>query len=241
MGRPKTQYLPYDDAQRYIQQFNLKSRAQYWRWWDKHRPAYVPKRPEKVYSQWSSWNEFLVTTNEFKPRERKKDTYRPFWEAVRYAQHKAKEYNITTQQQWYQWHDSGMCANDVPKYPNHVYEQFVGTGWKTWLGQNLESKINTARENVAVFAIHHSPDNPPNVIVPVVHQNGYHAMVEKMQDTPSLGKVYRLYHWEGELSSVVDQLLHKHGHKQNDNCYIVPNMNGLLWDLDNTLLICKVS
>ena len=236
MARPKTHYLPYHKAQEFARELHLTSRKQYWQWWDANKPAYIPKRPEKVYEQWESWNMFLGTTNTFdKERGTKiKKVYRPFWEAVRYAQQKAKEHNISTQGEWHEWHDSGMCAHDVPKRPDQVYEEFVGSGWKVWLGKNIESKIKTAEQNVGVMALCACPGEPANVIMRVVSGNGMAVLKEKYDDGV-IGKPYRMYVWEKEMIPQVDALFARHCHKRDENVFVVPNMNALLFDLDAVL------
>lgn len=236
MARPKTHYLPYDKAQECARELHLTSRKQYWQWWDANRPAYMPKRPEKVYSEWESWNMFLGTNNTFDKERgtKRKKTYRTFWEAVRYAQQKAKEHNITTQKEWHEWHDSGMCASDVPKRPDEVYAEFLGKGWKVWLGKNIESKIETAKNDVAVMALCACPGQPANVIIRVVSSNGVAGLKEKYE-AGVIGKPYRMYKWERELTAQVDGMFSRHCHKRDDNVFVVPNMNALLFDLDNVL------
>lgn len=239
MGRRKTTFLPYEDAIQFVRKYSdATTRAQYRRWHDSKKPGVVPKAPDRVYEEWSSWNEFLGTTNSFeKKRDRLKKnkvTYRPFWEAVRYAQQKAKEHNITSQGEWEEWHDSGMCAKDVPKRPHHVYDEFTGKGWSVWLGKDIKSKIATAKQNVAVMAVCQTPGYPPNMITIVVEGSGVTALRDRW-DRTIVGKPYRIYNWESDLIPYVEQIFIQHSYDKGNKMYLVPNMHALLFELDNIL------
>lgn len=239
MPQPKRSYLSYSEAIEYVRKRNIRSREHYWKWWDSHTPhPPVPKMPHRVYAEWESWNHFLGTTNSFEgnlaKKKREKKVYRTFWEAVRYAQQKAKEYNITSQGDWEQWHDSGMCASDVPKRPHHVYEEFVGVGWNVWLGKNVKAKVDTAKQGVAVMAICRTIGQPPNVVTLMVEGGGLSAMRDKWDDSV-MGKPYRVYKWEREMAKHVEQILLHYAHKRDERVWLVPNMNALLFELDSLL------
>jgi hypothetical protein len=191
-----------------------------------------------VYSEWQSWNDYLGTTNSFEDavaRKRgEKKVYRVFWEAVRYAQQNAKQYNITTREMWEEWYDSGMCAKDIPKRPHHVYPEFVGTGWNVWLGKNVEAKVETAKREVAVMALCRVVGQPPNVVTIVVEGDGLSALRDKWDDSV-IGKPYRAYKWERENAAYVNQIMEHFAHKRDNNVWLVPNLNALLFELDSIL------
>lgn len=241
MARLKNKrYLPYHKAVQYLREEckHLTTRTLYQKWHREVEPKFLPRFPERVYDEWESWSTFLGTTNSFeKTRARKKGekiVHRTFWEAVRYAQQKAKEHNITTREQWEQWHDSGMCAKDIPKRPQLVYEEFVGTGWPVWLGTKVEAKVKTAKENVAVMCIASLVDQPPNVVTVMIEGRGLEALKENWDQT-IVGRPYRVYKWEKDMVKYVDRLFNHHAFNRGDKMWLVPNMNALLFELDNIL------
>lgn len=234
MGRYKIKYLSYGEALDYVQRHSqATSRSEYFKWHDSVKPIVVPKIPNRAYEdEWESWNIFLGTTNSFdRPH---KPNYRPYWEAVRYAQAIGKDHNITTQKGWEEWHDSGMCAKDVPKRPHHVYEEFTGRGWSVWLGTKVASKLATAKEEVAVVAICQTAGQPPNMITVLIEGAGLSALRDNW-DRTIVGRPYRIYHWEKELAPYVDRVFAQHTFDKGGRMYLVPNMNALLFELDNLL------
>lgn len=45
-------FLPYEEARKYIWQFKLKSKEEYWKWWDKNKPNFLPKHPHRYYDKY---------------------------------------------------------------------------------------------------------------------------------------------------------------------------------------------
>ena len=238
-GKKVTHYLPYGDALEYIRRHKpAKSRADYVKWHAKNKPDFLPRYPNRVYAEWESWSVFLGTTNSFEKtravRIGQKITYRPFWEAVRYAQQKAKEHNLKTMREWEQWYDSGMCARDVPKRPHHAYTEFAGKGWSVWLGLKPQQKQIAAKQKVAVIALCQTRGYPANCITVLINQNGVSDMVDKW-DRELYGKPYRVYNWEQELVAQVDRIMKSLTFDKGNSLYLVPNMNALLFELDSIL------
>jgi hypothetical protein len=63
------QYLPYDRAKKVVKVLTLSSRFAYADWYEKNKPDYLPKRPDRAYKkEFEGWIEFLgkniVRTNE---------------------------------------------------------------------------------------------------------------------------------------------------------------------------------
>lgn len=235
-------FVPYHRAVEIVRDASIRSRAHYWRWYDETHPKYLPRHPHNHYTEWDSWNAFLGTTNSFdKTLERKKGekkVYRDYYEAVRYAQQMAKQFGISTREEWERFYDDYELPVDIPKRPHHEYTKF---SWNVWLGKDAVAKMKAHEENVAVFCIHSVPNKPVNVIRPMVHNNGYHSMLDKVanDDSGMLGKPYKIYFYERDDMGIVDRALHHHGHKQDDGTYIVPNMNALFYSLDNDMMIYR--
>ena len=236
-------YLPYEDARRYVNRVGVKNRAAYWRWHDSVKCGFIPKMPHRVYKEWTSWNEFLGTTNSFeKTRARKcgmKVSYRPFWEAVRYSQKVCHDCGISSQREWEEWYDKGECPKDIPKRPSHVYEEFIGKGWPVWLGKSIEGKIMSQKENVGIFCLHTTTYMPKNIIKAMVYHDGVAQMNELLNEDPSLEKPFRTYRWEPEATKAVQILFESRASDKGDNTWLVPNMNDLTFELDNILLWYK--
>ena len=236
------QFIPYELARLVVQQNHIKTRSHYWQWHKEASPKYLPRHPHAHYGEWESWNAFLGNTNSFeemtKRRRDDKRVWRPYWEAVRYAQQMARQFELTTMDQWLEFHREYEVPRDIPRRPDQVYEEFTGRGWKVWLGKGVTSAVETSKAGVAVLGLHHIVGEPQNIIQPYVHEHGYAAMVQSISnDRGMLGKPYRVYHYEPHLKGEVDRVLALYGKAQPDGSYIVNNLNGLLWDLDNTLLI----
>jgi len=232
-------FLPYPAARHYVQTYaDVHNRDQYYKWHDSVKPEFLPKRPHRVYENFT-WNDFLGNTNSFEKTLRRKKgekvTWRPFWEAVRYAQRMAKEHNITTQKEWEKWHDSGMCPRDIPKRPQLEYSEFTGAGWKTWLGKTIKGKIMTQKHNVAVFALHTTTYQPKNILTIRKYVDGMMAMNEALQDDTSLERPIRVYKWEDEMGDEVYKILSSVASDQGNSQWLCSNVHELLFELDNTL------
>lgn len=241
----KPVYLPYDFACAFVQANHIRNRYHYEKWWEETRPP-LPKVPDRVYKEWQGWNHYLRNNEEVKSFEKtrmnKQTPPRPLWEAIRWAHQIAKEHNITSERLWHEWHKAhpDLLPPDIPKGPDQVYDDWCG--WPTFLGKTIQSKITTETKMVAVFAVHTIVGQPPNVVRPHVHKNGYVAMVDLVQsEDGSLGKPYQVFEWEPELKPKVDEILHRFGQPQQDGTFIVPNVPQLMWELSSILLIHKRS
>lgn len=234
----RQRFLQYSDALELVRRHSIHSRAHYWRWHDSVKPP-LPRMPNKHYAEWSSWNDFLGTMNSFEKTLRKrmgmKVSWRPFWEAVRYAQRVAKEEGIHTQKEWEKWHDSGMCPKDIPKRPQLEYSEFTGVGWKTWLGKNIRGKIMSQKQNLALFALHTTTTMPKNILTIRKYTDGMYAMQEAMRDDPSLEKPLRVYKWEDPLADQVYKVVEALGVDKGNNQWLCPNVHELIFELDNML------
>jgi hypothetical protein len=242
----KDPYLSYEKAQRHVREITprITTRAQYWRWHDENKPAYLPKRPDKVYPDFS-WNDFLNTTNSFeKTRDARKGkvrTYRPMWEAVRYAQAQAKTFELSTREQWERFYEEYEVPADIPKRPHHVYQGFPG--FPVWLGLDARAKLKTEKEGVvAIVALHHVDGMPANCVQLKVWKGGYSSMRDAMMGDDSGMKVGRPYEplWVWDESGMIVALrkMEQHGHKK-DGYYVVPNLHALVWDLSDCMDIFK--
>lgn len=226
----KNPYLTYAQAQKYVLNEITpppQTRAQYWRWHDENKPAFLPKRPDKVYDNFS-WNDFLNTTNSFeKTRDARTNTvrtYRDYWPAVRYAQAQAKSFNLSTREDWMTFYEEYEVPDDIPKRPWQVYDEF---SIDAWLGLTVKGHLETAKNVKRIVALHHASGMPANCIVVKVWADG----VVGTDDSGMLGGVVRAFVLEDDqVLKFIDHKIKQHGH-QRDGYYVVPNLNALLWDL----------
>lgn len=239
MGRKKsTEYLPYEDAKEYIRKKGLRSRKQYRDWRKANNAMFLPFSPDKVYVEWESWNAFTGTTGSFEGTLAKKKAEhvvkRPFWEAVRYAQQVAKDYNLNTMNEWFEWYDRGMCPADIPKRPHQCYPEFDGKGWGVWLGTSVRAKQVVHQENVAVFVVGVPPNVPANLLMTILERGGISALKHKWDDC-GMKRAYRVYKWDDQLAAQVGQCFRQHCFEKEDGWWLAPNVNALLFDLDGIL------
>lgn len=232
-------YLPYPAARDYVQKYtDVRNVLQYRKWHDSAKPEFLPRHPDRVYNSFS-WNDFLNTTNSFEKtlmrKKGEKIVWRPFWEAVRYAQRVAHDSGIHTQKQWEEWHDRGMCPKDIPKRPQLEYSEFTGAGWKTWLGKNIRGKIMSQKQNLAIFALHTTTTMPKNILTIRKYTDGMYAMQEEMRDDSSLEKPLRVYKWEDPLADRVYKVVEALGVDKGNNQWLCPNVHELIFELDNLL------
>lgn len=238
-GRPKaTHYLPYALAKKYMRDnaSHITTRKKYRVWRRSVRNDFLPIFPERVYVEWDSWNDFLGNSNSFegvwREKSAKKKRYRSFWEAVRYVQRIAKENGLTTKEEWLEWHDKGECPEDIPRRPSYIYPEWIGTGWTTWLGKNIEVIANNVQENIGVMSVMGIPGQPANVIQIIYERDGF-AVLKSKYDARVMGKVYRIYKWDNSKHQYLNLALERFTFKrENINQFLVPNMFALLEDLD---------
>lgn len=223
MGRRKKKtYITLDQAATVVQLEEIKSRSQYWKWWDMYQPDELPKFPNKVYKDWISWNDFLNTNNKFKnanPHE-----FRTFEEALVYA----RSSPIATQQQWF---DYNGHPDDVPARPDIVYKGKGFKGWGHFLGKKnkaahlIERKRVEADLNVLLFAwpVH----NPPNIIHISVHPGVAAAKDFMTGREMKLVKMFKLEPGYDYMSVVKS-----YGSDYGDGEWLFNNVDQMLFDID---------
>lgn len=226
-------FIPYEDAKQYVQRHDIASRKQFWRWHKSNKIQFIPKMPHRVYPEWVSWNEFLGNTNTFHPFEAK--NFRPYWEAVRWAQVFAKQHDVSTRYQWLAACDEYGIPDDIPKHPDMYYKEFVGRGWGVWLGTTIHNKVKAQEEDIGVMALCRVRGEQQNVFQVVVANDG----IVQMQDILSQHNYltpFVVYKFERELANRVKGILQTHASHQDHDQYITPNIHALLFELDSVLI-----
>lgn len=231
--RRRANWLKYDQAARIAREAGCTSRKSYWDWHAAARPNNMPKMPQRVYREWTTWGEFLGTQNVFQKYE--KGSYRPYWEAVRWAQQTCKAKGLTRSIDWLHFYDENETTipKDIPKNAHYHYKE-SWQGWPTWLGNNIEAKIVAAQVNLAVFALCTQSWTPNNVIKVVMANDGPEELKRIMQDD-ELGLV-KAYQFEPELATTLQSILTACGSGQPDGTFIIRDMNSLLSEFSNLLI-----
>ncbi len=230
--RRRANWLKYDQASRIAKEAGCTSRKSFWDWHASARPNNIPKMPQRVYREWTTWGEFLGTNNVFQKYE--KGSYRPYWEAVRWAQSTCRDNSLTRSIDWLHYYDENeeSIPRDIPKNAHYHYKE-DWQGWATWLGSNIEAKLVSATQQLAVFALCTQSWSAPNVIRIVVAMDGIAELRSVMTDDQlSPVKVYEFVRDEAEtLQSIMAAV----GSQQPDGTFIVADMNSMIFEFDSIL------
>ncbi len=229
-----SKFAPFSTARQAALELGLQSRSAYIEWHKEHNPPYLPRYPNRVYKEFTSWNDWLGTTNTFNPNTKK--IWRPFWEAVKWAQKVAADNDLNDMKGWLEWSKANTLPDDIPARPDISYKEFVGNGWGTWLGKDIRGRLKAARENTHIFAIcsYWTLSVPRNYYAFVHAPTGVAEMKAKIDHVKDL-VVYRAYYWEPELSDQIQQLFQRYARDEGDGKMFVPNLNALLFELDMLL------
>jgi hypothetical protein len=239
MPQPKGRYVSYEEASRVAQQAGCRSRDQYWRWHVKSAHAGIPKMPQRVYKEWSSWNDFLGTSNQFIPgrfRDKKRTDYRSFWEAARYV-HKLK---LRTAKEWTIHTNENEIPNDIPKRPEYYYKKTnEWMGWPSFLGTDVTKVVEAQQQDLAVLAFVVSAGQQPNIVTMLLEKEGVAVLRESQQQNGF--RIYRVYEYERELMTQVQHILDSCStpYYGDANTRLVPNLNQLIFELDSILKFVK--
>ena len=234
--RRRANWLKYDQAARIAKEAGCVSRKSFWDWHAAARPNNIPKMPQRVYKEWTTWGEFLGTNNTFQIYE--KGSYRKYWEAVRWAQKTCREHGLTRSLDWLHYYDEHEAdiPKDIPKNAHYHYKE-DWTGWATWLGSNIEAIVMSSKEEIGVFAICNQSWTPPNVVKVVVAKDGMESLKDKMI-AENLTPV-AVYQFEADRAQQASDVINACGSQQHDGTYIIRDMNTLLFEYGNILLEVK--
>ena len=160
-------WLPYEEAHKFVQKLNLKSASE----WEKYssvnfpeygaRPRNIPSNPQKVYKDngWTNWRDFLCV-----------DFYS--FEKSRIF---SRKLGLKTRREWLEYcHGAYPNAvkkpEEIPKNPEKEYKN-EWLGWDDWLGRFPFLSFEQAREYVRrlnitgprQWLIYSKSDKPKNI------------------------------------------------------------------------------
>ncbi len=231
MARTKGRWLDLDMASLIAKRAGCKSRKEYHDWHNRARPNNLPKNPNTVYANWTSWNDFLGTKNTFHPPVR--ESWRDYWEAVRWAQEAAIKYNLKNSSEYIRWcrNNGDKLPFDIPRRPDRVYDEW--SGWKVWLGVSLQEKLLAAKQNVAVLALAYNSGMAKNYVEFIVVEEGFSRLKEIAAERQI--EVFKVFVWEKELGDQVRLLCDHMGSSQGGNVWLIQNVNSLVFELSMIL------
>lgn len=236
-----SKYPSFTIARQSALELHMESKGAYIRWHKEHNPAYLPRYPDRVYTkEFVSWNDFLGTQTVFKGTKEKiaPDKYRPYWEAVKWAQHNAAVYDINTGVEWVAWckNCADKVPNDIPKSPEQHYNEFKGNGWSVWLGQDVRAKLKAHGMPTHLFAIcSHENLNVPGNYYKIIHaSNGSAELKEKLSAHKDM-KVFRAYKWDDAIAEDINKLIASFSKDMGEGKVFIPNLNTLIFELDMLL------
>lgn len=228
MPRLKKRWLPYEVAALAARKAMCRSRKEFHDWHNAARPNLIPKYPPRVYQEWTSWNDFLNTTNTF--GKKLAGDFRPYWECVRWVQKHARAAEVDTVDKWCRWYDAGNVPQDIPKYPNNFFPEWKGRGWGVWLGKTLDDIVTGEQMTTQLVALANDRVSAKNVIFPVVSKDGIQDLGEKLAAAAMSAVV--IYEYEDEKAELLNNIFSAHG-RNSGSGWIIGNVNALLFDLDN--------
>lgn len=202
-GRKRNEnFLSWEEAREFMHSEMIPSRTKFMEWWDRNKPKAIPRFPYRVYKEWTSWNDFLGTNNEFKKKPGK---YRPLEEACLWV-HKQK---IETYQQWLDWckeqKEADTMPADIPTRPDLVYKNW--RSWGHWLGNKPTAVVEVKQEaqKLAVYYIIHYDGVPDNVFEFGVEPGGLNALKESWEHEHFT--TVKLFWFDQQKASTVKQII----------------------------------
>jgi hypothetical protein len=234
----QSKYPPFATARLAALDLHLKSQVDWLKWHKKNNPPYLPRYPNRVYTlEFISWNDWLGNDNKFganQPRD-----WRPYWEAVKFAQKYASDNNINNMQGWMDHlkKKDSTLPDDIPRRPDQTYKEFIGNGWPIWLGTTARSKLKVANVNTHIFAICStwSLTTPGNYYHFVHAKNGVTEMKQKLGQGKNV-VVYAAYYWQPDLAEEVLRLFKVLTRDEGGGLVYCPNIDNLVFELDVILL-----
>lgn len=236
MARKKsTNWISYQEAVDLVRSEGLGSRQQYLDWWDSNKPRRLSKYPHRIYSEWTSWNDFLGTNNTF--NQGKKAT-RPYGEAVLWVHKQGIEGGRAGWLAWLEQHGEDL-PEDIPTRPDFKYKK-DWVSWKHWLGDHVVEKVEAQQKAVvdnSIYYIIREQDysHVSNVYTFGLEKGGISALKERWQTEKF--SVVKLYKFDARQIDSIKKIVEECSKPYYDgtNTRMVTNIHNLCWELINVL------
>lgn len=230
--------LPFEDAREFIRTQCIGSRKQYQEWHLANQPKKIPRYPNRAYAdEWKGWNNFLGTNNLF---DNKKRSYRPLAEAIAWA-HKL---NLKTSEEWFKYYRANKIPEDIPGRPDLVYEDWLS--WMHFLGNRPRQKVEAQQEvlkSSTVFYIIQEKEfaSQTTIFTFGIEKGGVSAMKEWWNMSKNF-KIIKLFEYDDSQMENVQKVLSNlsTAYYGSEKIRIVPNINELIWQINNFLMFAQV-
>lgn len=223
----KRRWISYNAAKVTVQDEGVSTRDQYYAWWEKNKPVGMPKYPHRVYlTEWKGWNDFLNNDNTF--HVNRGGNYRSYFEALKWVQ----KQGFKTKNEYTFAYNKGLVPKDIPKLPDRYYKEWVT--WPLFLGVRVQDKLAAAKINTAILAICIPTTLPNGYILPLIAKDGEAELRERLAQAGNL-RAIKLYVWETEKTAWFKEVLMRCGSPQDDNLWLIRNINEVIYQLDQTL------
>lgn len=225
--KPNKNYLPYEEARRLAQDEMIPSRGKYLEWWEANKPKALPRFPYRVYKEWTSWNDFLGTNNEFMKVAKR---WRSIDEAIVWV-HAQK---FETHKQWMDFcrEQRDKLPDDIPPRPDLVYEKW--RSWNHWLGNKPKQAVEARQEaqKIKIFYIVRYPSVPGNVYVFGIEEGGLSALKERWE-REKFG-IIKMYWYDQSKAVVIKNIIDtlSTSYQGDEHQRVVPNIFEIIWYVD---------
>ena len=237
--RGQKKFVSFEDAKAMVRRANIQSRRLFWEWHDHNKIGYIPRMPHHTYKDdWVSWNDFLGVNNVWEANGYQPGNYRPYWEAVRWAQAIAVKNDVKTMKEWLAWYgeNKDSIPDNIPKRPDAYYDEWAG--WGTWLGTTIKGNIMTAEKANGILALVVQKGHANNVITMRMERGGASALEAAWLDAKEIGqefKVVKMFAYEPEkleqLQGVYRML--STAYEGNEQVRLVQNLPTFLWEIES--------
>jgi len=176
------EFLPYEEARKFVRKLNLKSWIEWRSYWRKHRPSTIPCSPNVHYKEWKDLEDWLGY----------KLKLLPFEEARKFV----RKLKLKSVNEWHKWCKHGRPSN-MPRSPEAYYKEWQN--WGDWLGTGRHNggflPFEEARKFVQKLKLksvseyrckHNRPSNIPS------HPDQYYKEWENWGDWLGTGRVRRV-------------------------------------------------
>ena len=225
LGTERCYYLPYYQAKYYARTVQLTSRSKWLEWHREQGPKTIPRHPDRVYEEWETWGEFLGTDNV--PIPQIKRNWRPYNELIKYV-HKLE---LSSEPEWRKWISSDGRPDDIPKWPERVYNEWGG--WPEFLGYDLAGRLKGRTVETNALYIVHELGMPDNVFIIGVDEGGKSSIIAKQQKSGF--RIVKIYKYDPETANHVKLILSRQTSPWNDTQLLVSNVHQLVFELDGIL------
>ena len=221
VGRPRVGH-EFLKARELVRAECIGSVRQYAKWWKVNTPARIPKRPDRAYSEWISWSDFLGVYNTYpfdKQQFRTLDSAKSFVHPLLFK----------TQLEWLAYVRTGKKPIDIPSRPDVVYEEWFT--WKDFLGHGIaDVKRNLDAAGVIMFIIQNH-GRPHNVYQVGISSEGVDTITQYQETNGfriiGLFKCDMTFNWEYYFNKYGRP--YQTGGKRSE--FIIDNINDVIFDM----------